>query len=285
MFLTYPSINVARRLVIGVLLFGLTSTAAGIEVEGFTEPYRDIDVAAAETGLLEAVEVKEGDRVKAGQLLVRLDEAVLRATLAIAKNAMESQGRLESAEAELELQSKIVDKLHKLLERRHASPQEIERAESQKKIAAAYVRTIREEHCTKSLEYERVRLQFERRRLTSPIDGIVTQIFKDRGEFVSLSDPVVLKVVQLDPLLVVFFVPARHGRVLSNGETVDVHIADSAAPVQGKIEFVSPAVDPQSGTMRVRVRIPNPEERLMSGLPCRLILADEFPQLADVPGH
>ena len=126
----------------------------------------------------------------------------------------------------------------------------------------------------RALEYERARLQLERSRLTSPIDGIVTRIFKNHGEFVSPNDPIVLKVVQLDPLLVVFSVPAKRGRELTMGQTVNVRLADSQNLVQGAVEFVSPTADPQSGTTRVRVRIPNPQERLPCGALCFLVLAE-----------
>ena len=110
--------------------------------------------------------------------------------------------------------------------------------------------------------------------LRSPIDGIVTRILKDRGESVLLSDPVIVKVVQLDPLLVIFLVPADQARDLAVEQTVDVRIADIARTTQGEVEFVSPTTDPQSGLTRVRVRLPNPEERLPCGATCYLILAD-----------
>jgi multidrug efflux pump subunit AcrA (membrane-fusion protein) len=48
-----------------IVLAGLTPQSHGSEVDGFTEPYRDIDVAASEMGPLVAIEVREGDRVTA----------------------------------------------------------------------------------------------------------------------------------------------------------------------------------------------------------------------------
>ena len=51
------------------LLLGCAVRAAGMEFDGFTEPYHDIEVAAAEMGLIAAIEVKEGDNVVSGQLL------------------------------------------------------------------------------------------------------------------------------------------------------------------------------------------------------------------------
>ena len=251
------------------------------EIQGFTEPYQDIDVAAAEAGVIEAIDVKEGDRVKADQILVRMDSAVLEVTLKIARSVKQARGQLESATEELALQTKMFSKLEGLLERQHASSQEIERALTQRRIAQARLKAVREDLVIKTLEYERAVAQLERRRLRSPIDGIVTRIMKDRGESVLLSDPVLVKVVQLDPLLVIFLVPAEQARTLANGKSVDIRITDSQT-AKGQIEFVSPTADPQSGLTRVRVRVPNSDERLPCGATCYLLLNDHSPsQLAN----
>ncbi|MCA9168601.1 MAG: efflux RND transporter periplasmic adaptor subunit, partial [Planctomycetales bacterium] len=49
------------------------TVANAVEIQGFTEPYQDIDVAAAEAGIVEAIHVSEGDRVHENQLLLQLD--------------------------------------------------------------------------------------------------------------------------------------------------------------------------------------------------------------------
>ena len=90
------------------------------------------------------------------------------------------------------------------------------------------------------------------------------------------------KVVQLDPLLVVFAVPADYVRQLSTGQTIELRVASLDEALSGEIEFVSPTADPQSGTTRVRVRVPNPQERIPCGSACRLILPDE-PRPSDKP--
>ena len=266
--------HLARLLALCGLWIGWVSSLPAEEIQGFTEPYQDIDVAVAEMGIVEAVNVKEGDRVKADQILVQMDAEVLEVTVKIAKSIKESRGRLESAAEELELKTTILGKLQMLRSRQHASSQEVERAQSQKRIAEAHLHAVREELEVKTLEYERATVQLERRRLRSPIDGIVTRILKDRGESVLLNDPVLVKVVQLDPLLVIFLVPAEQARTLTNGKTIDLRIAETTT-TQGKIEFISPTADPQSGLTRVRVRVPNPKERLPCGATCHLILDDQ----------
>jgi len=76
--------------------------------------------------------------------------------------------------------------------------------------------------------------------VSSPIDGVVTRVYKDAGEFVSPNDPIIVKVVQLDPLLIVFSVPVAEARKLAAEATVKVRIESAEKPVEGVVEFVSP---------------------------------------------
>ncbi|MHB8974748.1 MAG: efflux RND transporter periplasmic adaptor subunit [Pirellulaceae bacterium] len=263
-----------------VVLAAVASQSPSAEIEGFTEPYRDIDVAASEMGRVISLEVREGDRVTTGRLLARLDEEVLNAMLKIAKADMESAGRLEAAQAELRMHQESFEKLEGLLQRNHATQREVDRARAQKEMAEARVKATQEELAVKSLEYARTQAQLAQRRVSSPIDGVVTRVYKDPGEFVSPNDPVLVKVVQLDPLLIVFSVPAAEARKLAAEETVRVRIESAAKPVEGVVEFVSPMGDAQSGTMRVSVRIPNPDERVPSGTTCHLLLPGDPATLA-----
>ena len=117
--------------------------------------------------------------------------------------------------------------------------------------------------------------------MVSPINGVTTHLYKDEGEFVSPNDPVVIKVVQLDPLLVVFSVPLAEAGKLTAEEPVSVRIESAKLTVQGVVEFVSPTADAQSGTTRVRVRIPNPGESVPSGITCHLVLPRDPQELAN----
>jgi len=282
---THSYCHVAWLLVMCGLWTGWACAATGDEIQGFTEPYQDIDVAAADMGIVKNIAVKVGDRVKEDQILVRMDAAVLEVTLEIAQSIKQSRGRLESAAEELELQKKMVEKLKELRARQHASQQELDRAQAQVRIAVARLKTVQEELAVKELEHERARVQVERQRLRAPVNGIVTRIMKARGESVSLNDPVILKVVQLDPLLAIFLVPAGQARTLKNGKTVNVRIAEPEQTTRGEVEFVSPTTDPQSGLTRVRVRLPNAQERLPCGATCYLLLGGKSSSTLNAGGR
>ncbi|MCA9218580.1 MAG: HlyD family efflux transporter periplasmic adaptor subunit, partial [Planctomycetales bacterium] len=123
------------------------------------------------------------------------------------------------------------------------------------------------------IEHRRIKAQLERRRIKSPIDGIVTVVSKDIGEFVSPTDPIVATVVQLNPLLVVFSVPKNDARTLKKGQRVPVTF--DSKKVEGFVEFVSPTTDAQSGTTKVKVRVPNPKLTYQSGDACQLVMFDQ----------
>lgn len=268
------------RFVLTVICLAAIGTSLfAAEVTSFIEPYRDIDVASPEMGTLEFIYVKEGDHVTKGQVLAGLDDDVLQAALAMAATAKSARGRLNSAEAELRLKANRLNKVTGLFERHHASEEEVTRAKAQVEIAEAQVEAVRDELHVKQADYQRITAQIEQKRIKSPIDGIVTNVYKDAGEFVSASEPVVVKVVQLDPLMAEFSVPIFEAKSLSVNQEVALTIGDDRQSTPGLVEFVSPTADAQSGTARVKIRVANPDGAFQSGAACWLD-TDQQPNVA-----
>ena len=116
------------------------SPALALDLEGFTEPYRTIQVAADETGIIAEMLVREGEKVKSGQALVRLNSDVHRALLAIAEQNMRSKGRLDAAMAELQLRRERLEKLQLLRPDGHARQEEVDRARAEMAVSVANVR-------------------------------------------------------------------------------------------------------------------------------------------------
>lgn len=233
-------------------------------IEGFTEPYADIEVAASEMGAIATIEVVEGDFVKAGHVMASLDDRVLRASLNVAAAAAESVGELNSATASLAVRELEFQKLTELFNRRHASQRELDRVTGDLKVARARVQISKEEANVRRLEEARIVAQLAQRKIVSPIDGVVVEVRKDQGEFVSPSDPVVVRVVQLDPLLVAFSVPMNQRKLVAVNQPVMMTVGQSTT-ANGRIEFVSPIADAGSGTFRVKVLLPNSAGRWHGG--------------------
>lgn len=241
-----------------------------LDVDGFTEPYRTINVSAAEQGIIAELLVKEGDTVHEGQLLATLDDEVLEAAKEIAKAGKESMGRIKSATAAVELKKERYEKLKELQAEGHAHPEEILRAEAEVKIAEAELLSAKEEQNIKTLEYSRIEAQIERRKIISPVDGFVTKIHKEISEFVAATDPIVLTVVQCDRLKVMFPIPAVEASHFSAGKKVKIRFTEDVESAEGLVEVVSQVTDPESDTVRVKVVLDNLEGKYRSGMACML---------------
>ncbi|MEZ6122846.1 MAG: efflux RND transporter periplasmic adaptor subunit [Planctomycetaceae bacterium] len=249
------------------------SNSSGDLIEGFTEPYADISMAASEMGTLATVSVRDGDVVKAGQVIARLDDAVLMAALEVARAGMKAEGEMLSATTQLELRRVEEKKLTELHHRNHASQQELDRVHGEVRLAEARIQSVREDLEVRRLEFARIQAQLKQREIRSTIDGVVVDVRKDEGEFVSPSDPVVARIVQLDPLLVVFSVPNSRRPDVARNDSVTMQIGEHQI-AKGVVEHVSPTADASSGTFRVKVRLPNPEQKWHGGEKSILLLND-----------
>ena len=261
-------------LLVGLLLWGsaVSQAVAAGNVEGFTEPYKTIQVASPETGILSEVNVSEGDTVREGAPIASLDRQLHQALLSIAQTGADAQGRLNSALAESQMRQTRLDKLRILQSRGHARGEEVDRAMADLAIAEGNVQAVREELQLKRLEHERIQVQIERRTVRSPLNGVVIEVFKDVGEFVAPNDPVVVELVQLSPLLATFMMSRSEASSLSVGQTATVKFTETDQQTSGTIEFISPTTDAESGLVRVKVRVENTDGALHSGERCELQL-------------
>ena len=266
-------LSVLTTTVLGmVLVASAAARAAGLDLEGFTEPFRTINVAADESGIIEELLVCEGDKVECGQRLARLNSDVHRALLAISEQSMQSKGRLDAALADLQLRNDRYAKLESLRVEGHARQEELDRAAAELAVAEANVRTAREDLLNKKLECERFKVQLERRTVRAPVAGVVTKLHKQVGEFVSPNNPDVVTLVQLDPLLANFTIMSHQVPQLTKGQKIKVQFLPGNVEITGIVDFIAPMTDAESGTVRVKVRIENAAGRLRSGERCKIQL-------------
>lgn len=239
-------------------------------VDGFTEPFRKIELAPAEPGVLTTLLAAEGDTVTAGQLLGTLDNDVLQIAVKLAKQVLESQGKLQAAKAEHQLRAQRLKQLRDLQPQGFSHREEIDRAAADVTVAEANIQVLEEQRRLDELEYEKAQALLERRQIRSPIAGVITKVHRDAGEYVAGNSPVVFTIVQLDPLRAVFAIPANQAAKLKVAQSVTLRFPDSGQQAAGQIELVSPIIDAESGLVRVKVLIPNAAGSHPCGARCLL---------------
>ena len=237
--------------------------------ESFTEPFALRQVAASEPGAVSKVFVEEGQRVGQGQALAEQQASELRQKLKLAQLRARAEHEVNSAQAKLEVKGRQRDALVPMLEQGHANPAEVEQANLEYEIAFADLQAAELKAEESVIQCALIEAEIEKRTIRSPIDGFVTEIFTRDGEYISASQPAFASVAQLDQLRVRFYLLVEEAEHLREGQQVSLllHQGKPRSCV-GKVHFISPITDPDSGTTRVEVVIANPELKIRSGIPC-----------------
>ena len=232
-----------------------------VPITAITSPSADVTLSFIQPGRIAKVLVKEGDSVKAEQLLVRQDDAAEQAQLLQIKAQSEDTTQIEAAEASLAQKRVDLKKLEWVASRGSATELEVEHAKLDVKIAELSLRVARFEHEQSKRKYEEAKIRVDNMSLKSPITGTIDKVEVEVGESVNgLAD--VVRVVKTDQLWIDVHVPLAKGRTLSPGQIAKVKFPDSdEKPSEGTIIYISTVADAASSTLRARIEVANKSKR------------------------
>lgn len=211
-----------------------------LTLPGTVEASEDIELAATIGGTIETLSVKEGDRVKAGQNVVKLD---MRQQEALLREAQINFGLAQGNRADME----------RLFEQAIISKSERNEAVGLAVRAQALV------------EAQQARVNDGR--IDSPIEGTVDRVPVDVGEHVNAGQ-VVMKIVDIDRIKVVVNIPEKDIAYFRAGQPVKLkaRVNDEERVLSGTIDHVTLTADPLSRTYPVKVVADNPDRVLRPGM-------------------
>lgn len=241
---------------------------------GRIEAVERVEVRARVTGYLEAVLFKEGEVVKEGQPLYRIEQGQFKAAVE------QAQGALDSSKASKKFAKVELERANQLLSTSYGTPQRRDQALANDETAAANILTNQA-----ALDTAKINLSYTD--IRSPIAGKISRTNITRGNVVSPNSGALTTVVSQDPMYVLFPVSQRefvelHGK----GNSVDrkrievtVRFSDgSVYSYKGRINFVDVSVDKATDTVLVRASLPNPDGQLIDGQLVRVNLNTGAPQ-------
>lgn len=267
----------------------LSATALGNRCHGqilttFTRPVQESSVATSESGVIVEKLVEEGSIVKAGQVLARLNDSVLKESLRLAKLRSESTVKIRATESTLKMRQSQWESLKDLHERGHGNQREVEMAKLDYDSAVSERELAEEMQKEAEIELARIQAEIEQRIIRSPIDGIVTTIFKEPGEYIAANDPVFCTIVRTDLLRADFYLDAPRlafirSQLKSNLLTLNVKISNSGETdgdiiVEGNVIYIAPTLDPKSETGRICLEFNNQKQQILSGSRCVLLIPE-----------
>lgn len=219
--------------------------------DGVVLAFHEVSVSAAVPGNLSEIMVGEGDFVRSGDLMVRIDSTFQELELArrervLAKRKFDFEG------------------LQSLLEDNMTSRDEALEAQIELEIA--------------EIDHRRAMAELDQRKLKAPISGLVAGVHFEAGEWVDPGS-VVVEVLDIEQVYAQLLLTAEEASRLEVGMEIPLDfpaIPDFSA--NGKLDFIDPRVDPASGLQRVKILLSNDGHRILPGLRC-------VAQLPDSSGH
>jgi RND family efflux transporter MFP subunit len=219
---------------------------------GSVEPWRRTSPGTKILGRIQEVPVREGDRVKKGGLLARLESRDLEAALEQARAAIAmAEASLENAGA----QHRRMEELHR---RGSATDKNLEDARTAHRSAEAALQTARA-----GLEAARVTLEYAA--IFSPIGGYVVARNVEVGDMALPGQPM-FTVEDLSRAKIVVQVPESQVVDLGPGDPAWIEVDVLGREFPAQVDRVVPAGDPRSRTFDVKLVVDNPEELLKSGM-------------------
>lgn len=208
-----------------------------IYTTGSIRANESVDLVSEASGKITGIFFNEGSAVRAGQLLVKINDADLEA-------------QRERAEVRLSLAQKREARQRQLLERGSVSQDEYDLALNEVNVLDAEVRVIA--------------AQIERTEIRAPFSGIVGLRYVSEGSYISPQTRIA-SLQSLNPVKVDFSVPERYAGRVSAGHEIVFQVTGIDQMFRGRIYAVEPSVRQDTRSLQIRAQSPNPNGLLLPG--------------------
>jgi multidrug efflux system membrane fusion protein len=243
---------------VAVARVGLRSVPVEVRGIGNVEAFSTVSVKAQVAGTIEQAFFREGQDIKKGDLLFKLDERPFRATLQqLEANLARNRAELENAKAQSERYARLYE----------AGIVSKEQYDSFRTNADALAAAVRADQAA----IERARIDLEYCTILSPIDGRSGSLMFHPGNIVKSNETVLVVINQVNPIYVSFSVPEKHlaeiKRRLAGGRLpVTATIpGEGQFAATGTLSFIDNAVDSSTGTIRLKATFDNQGRQLWPG--------------------
>jgi multidrug efflux system membrane fusion protein len=230
-----------------------------VEGIGNVEAFTSVQIKVRVDGQITEVNFKEGQEVRQGDVLFRIDPKPYEAAVKQAEaNAARDRTQLERARAQ---DARFKELLEKGFVSADGYAQIQTNAQSAEAVALASQAAV-----------ENVKVQYEYTTIRSPIDGFVGKVLLQRGNIARAADPNSIALInQVHPIYVSFAVPEQRlaeirSRMKAGLLAVEAVPSDAKGKaISGKLVFVDNAVDQTTGTIKLRAQFENLDNALWPG--------------------
>lgn len=217
--------------------------ARAIRISGLTEADKRAVLATRVGGVIAKLPVRQGQRVKAGDLILMLDA---------------------------EEKVSAVDSAQQLVVQRQAELGAAEQLAKSGNLPKLQLDTARSNLTSAQSELRKAQAELDRNEVKAPFDGIVDRVPVELGSAV-MQGGEVATVLALDPVIARGEISERDLRFIKAGDDADIRLVNGET-VKGKLRYISRDASPATRTFRVEVAIPNPDGTIPAGMTAEITL-------------
>ncbi|MDQ3141706.1 MAG: efflux RND transporter periplasmic adaptor subunit [Bacteroidota bacterium] len=229
-----------------------------LQVSGTIYPNEKVDLKPEISGKITALYLKEGSTVKKGQVLIRLNDADLRA-------------QLKKTKSQIKLSGEKLKRYQELLKIQGIAQEEFDNESN-------VLQSLRADE-------EVLYVQIARTRIIAPFDGILGLRQVSEGSYIT-SQQIVATIQQIDPIKVEFSIPERYAAFIKSGNGIKFTIEGSDKRFDGKVYAYEPSIDMATRTLKVRAKAPNAHYKIIPGSFANVeVVLDNIGQAVMVPSQ
>jgi RND family efflux transporter MFP subunit len=219
-----------------------------LELQGSVNTRQNVLLYPEVPGILERVLVKEGNKVKKGQLL------------AVIKDGGMSQ-QLQQLESQAALSQTVFERQERLWAQKIGSEIEFLQAKTN--------------YASQKNAVEQLKDQLEKTKITAPFDGTIDVVYKEEGTVVAPGQGAeVFRILNLDNMYVEAEVPENYVSSITKGKKVQVHFPILGKTITSSVRQVGNFINPNNRSFKVEIDVPNPKKDIKPNLTVQLKIND-----------
>lgn len=224
-----------------------TVFARFISIQGSVETSQNILIYPEYQGMLAQVFAKQGQAVKKGQILAKIDDGGLSSQLA-------------QLETHYELAKTTYERQKRLWDQQIGSEMQLLQAKANLEASESAVNQLRS--------------QLSKTTIRAPFSGVIDEIITEQGSVVSPGGMALMRLINLSDMRVKASVPENYLTSVAKGNAVKIHFPAIDEVVEGKIALVGSYINPTNRTFEIEVNLPNQTKNIKPNLMANLQLND-----------
>lgn len=240
-----------------------------LPITGELKPIQEVTLKSRIGGVVVVLSYDEGDYVKKGALIARIEAQNQNAQFRGSQAAVSvAEAQLQRAQADLERLKRDLARVEQLNSQGAADQKTLDDTRSAVKLATVTVQSAAAQLDQSRASRDLARNAVGETRYVAPISGVISRRGVSLHEYVdTMKNRDIVTIVDNSAMELVASVAADLASGLTKGAKVEFQVkSNTIRTIEGEVSAVNPTVDPRTRTIRLRVRIPNPDGVLKGGM-------------------